>query len=56
MSFADVGVAADGVVLVSDPDDQNDVEGGGCVIEELGHDRLHACNKPTTDGLEDVRC
>ena len=35
-------VAADGVVLVGDPHDQDDVEGGRRVLEELGHDGLHA--------------
>jgi hypothetical protein len=42
MFFGDGGVATDGVVLVGDPHDQDDVEGGGCVLEELGHDGLHA--------------
>ena len=41
VSLGDVGVAADGVVLVADPDYQDHVEGRGCVLEKLGHDRLH---------------
>ena len=41
VSLGNVGVAADGVVLVADPDYQDHVEGGGCVLEELGHDRFH---------------
>ena len=40
--FGDSRVTANGVVLIGDPHDQNDVEGGGGVLEELGHDRLHA--------------
>ena len=39
------GVAADGVVLVGDPHDQDDVESRGRVLEELGHDRLHSCKE-----------
>lgn len=42
MPFAGVGVAADGVVLVGQPHDEDDVEGGGGVVEELRHDGLHA--------------
>ena len=37
-----VCVAADGIVLVTDPHDQDHVEGGGGVLEELAHDGLHA--------------
>lgn len=42
MPFAGVGVAADGVVLVGQPHDEDDVEGCGGVVEELRHDGLHA--------------
>lgn len=42
MPLARVGVAADGIVLVSQPHNEDDVESRGGVIEELGHDRLHA--------------
>ena len=34
-------VTADGVVLVCDPDDEDDVEGRRRVLEELGHDGFH---------------
>lgn len=38
MSLGDGCVAADGVILISQPHDQNHVEGGGGVVEELRHD------------------
>jgi len=38
-------VTTDGVVLVGDPDDEDDVEGGRRVLEELRHDGFHAFNK-----------
>lgn len=41
MAFAGVGVAADGVVLIGQPDDEDDVERRGRVVEELRHDGLH---------------
>ena len=41
MAFTDVGMATDGVVLVGDPDDEDDVERRRRVVEEFGHDRLH---------------
>lgn len=37
----DVGMTANGIVLISNPDNDNDVEGGGRVLKELGHDGLH---------------
>ena len=53
VSLRDGGVAADGVVLVRHPHDQDDVERRVRVLEELGHDGLHAwkrtrrqCNGP----------
>lgn len=42
VTFAGVGVTADGIVLISQPDDEDNVEGCRRVIEELGHDGLHA--------------
>lgn len=42
VAFAGVGVTADGVVLIGQPHDEDDVEGRCCVVEELGHDGLHA--------------
>lgn len=42
MTFAGVGVTADGIVLISQPDDEDNVEGCCRVIEELRHDGLHA--------------
>lgn len=42
VTFTGVGVAADGVVLIGQPDDEDDVEGRRRVIEELRHDGLHA--------------
>ena len=41
VSLGNVGVAADRVVLVTDPDYQDHVEGGSGVLKELGHDGLH---------------
>ena len=41
MALTDVGMATDGVVLVGDPDDEDDVERRRRVVEELRHDRLH---------------
>ena len=41
-SLGNVGVRADGVVLVGHPHDQDDVEGSRCVFEEFRHDRFHA--------------
>ena len=40
--LGDAGVTTDGVVLVGNPDDEDDVEGGRRVLEELGHDGLHS--------------
>ena len=51
MSFADVGVTADGVVLVGNPHGEDDVERCGCVVEELGHDGFHSYTKTTTSPL-----
>lgn len=48
MAFAGVCVAADGVVLVSQPDDEDDVEGGGRVVEELRHNGLHTYTQDVT--------
>lgn len=42
MSLADVGMAADSVILVSYPHYQDDVESCCCVIEELGHYGFHS--------------
>ena len=39
---SDRGVAANGIILVTKPDHEDDVEGSGGVLEELGHDGLHA--------------
>lgn len=41
VSLAGVGVAADRVVLVRQPHNEDDVERGRGVIEELGHYGLH---------------
>ena len=41
MSLADVCVATYGIILVCYPDNQDDVEGSGGVIEELRHDGFH---------------
>lgn len=43
MAFARVGVAADGIVLVGQPNDEDNVEGSGCVIKKLRHDGFHPC-------------
>ena len=42
MALAGVRVAADGVVLIGQPDDEDDVESRRRVVEELRHDGLHA--------------
>lgn len=42
MTFAGVGVTADGIVLISQPNNEDNVECCRRVIEELGHDGLHA--------------
>ena len=42
VSLSDVGVTAYGIVLVCNPDNQNDVEGCGGVLKELRHDGLHS--------------
>ena len=47
VALADAGVAADGVVLVSHPHRQNDVERCGGVVEKLRHNGFHPCNKDT---------
>ena len=41
VSLGNVCMTAYRVVLVTDPDYQDHVEGGGGVLEELGHDRFH---------------
>jgi hypothetical protein len=41
ISLGDGRVTANGIVLVGHPHDQNYVEGGRRVAEELGHNRLH---------------
>ena len=46
-----VCVTTDGIVLVADPHDQDHVEGGGRVLEELWHDGLHA-DQGEDDGEE----
>lgn len=43
MALGDARVTADGVVLVRHPDEDNHVERGGAVVEELRHDGFHAC-------------
>ncbi len=43
VTFAGVGVAADSVVLIGQPDDEDDVEGRCRVIEEFRHYGLHSC-------------
>ena len=43
VSLTDVGVAADGVVLVRDPHDQDDVKRRRRVVKEFGHDGFHSC-------------
>lgn len=42
VAFAGVGVAADCVILIGQPDDKDDVEGRRRVVEEFRHDGLHA--------------
>lgn len=35
VTFAGIGVAADGIILISQPHDEDDVEGSRCIIEKL---------------------
>ena len=49
VTLADTRVTADGIVLISDPNDENDVEGCSCIVEELRHDRFHT-NQSQYDG------
>ena len=44
VSFADSGVTAYRIILISNPHNKNYVESGCRVIKELGHYRLHTCN------------
>jgi hypothetical protein len=41
VSLGDGRVTANGIVLVGHPHDQDYIEGGRCVAEKLGHNRLH---------------
>lgn len=45
MSFSYGSMAADCVVLVRDPDYQDDIERRSRVVEELRHNRLHTCKQ-----------
>ena len=49
VSLTDGRVAAHGVILIGQPHDQYDVEGGGGVIKEFRHDGLHS-NERQYDG------
>lgn len=40
--FAGVGVAADGIILIGQPNDEDNVEGRRRVVEKLRHYGLHA--------------
>jgi hypothetical protein len=42
VAFAYGRVAANRIVLIGYPHNKDNIEGGGRVIEELGHDGLHA--------------
>lgn len=44
VSFTDVGMATDGVILVSNPHNQDDVECRRRVVKKLGHYSLHSYN------------
>lgn len=44
MPFSDGSYAANCVILIGNPNDENDVECRCCVIEKLGHNRFHTCN------------
>lgn len=43
MPFGDRRVATDCVILIRDPHNQDDVERGGGVVEELRHYGFHTC-------------
>lgn len=43
MSFTDVGMATDCIVLISYPDYEDDIECCSGVIEEFRHYRFHTC-------------
>lgn len=42
VALACVGVAADSVVLIRQPHDEDDIECCSCVIEKLRHDGFHS--------------
>lgn len=44
MTLGDACVTADGIELIGDPYNQYDIECSCGIIEELRHNRLHACN------------
>lgn len=43
VALARVGMAADGVVLIRQPHDEDDVERCSRVVEKLRHDGFHSC-------------
>lgn len=43
MALACVGVAADGIILIRQPYNKDDIECCSCVIEKLRHDGFHSC-------------
>lgn len=45
MTLGDACVTADGIKLIGDPYNQYNIECSGGIIEELRHNRLHACNR-----------
>lgn len=45
MALGDACVTADGIELIRDPDNQYNIESCCCIIEELRHNGLHACQK-----------
>lgn len=45
MTFGDGRVTAHRVVLVGEPNHEDDVERRGRVVKELGHDGFHSCKR-----------
>jgi hypothetical protein len=46
MTLSDASVTADRIVLISNPNENDDIEGSRAVVEELGHYSFHALNRP----------
>ena len=52
--FCHCSMATDCVVLIRDPNDEDDVKCGGRVLEKFGHYGLHTCKSRTLKKLVKV--